>query len=235
MLGKLIKYDFISINKSLMVIYLLSVLSTLIVLIAGSFYGDVAIATEAIAKDFAIICLLIALIVPFFNCFFRIKNSLYKNEGYLTNTLPVKRGILFDAKIITSIMTLLISWIIFVSCFMSSFSGMNIIKLFINVVNDSNMLTTSIEMLSLILSELLFIFMCFVFGLVIGYSFDERKDLITFIVGVLVYIICRFTIVFLIEKFNLDYYLYMSLAFLILNILLFFISRYKFKKGVNLE
>jgi hypothetical protein len=235
MLIKLFKYDFLSTNKSLIAIYLLTLISTFIVLISSSFNGDIAIATEAIAKDFALVCIVIAIIVPFFRCFFKIKNSLYKNEGYLTNTLPVKRGTLFDAKILSALITLEISWIIVISCFMSSFSGMNIVKLFVNVMNDADMLNTSLEVLSILLSQLIFIFMCFVLGLVIGYSFDDKKDLITFITSILIYLISHIFIIYIIKSCNLDYSIYMSQFLLIISVIIYFISRNKFKKGVNLE
>ena len=88
-MNKIIKYDFLSTNKPLSIVYILSILSTIIVLISGNYKSDFAIASETVTKDFALICLLITLIVPFFRCFFKIKNTLYKSEGYLTKTICV--------------------------------------------------------------------------------------------------------------------------------------------------
>jgi hypothetical protein len=235
MLSKIVKHDFLSLNKSLLVIYLLSTISTLVVLIASSFNGDIAIATEAIAKDFALICLLITLLVPFFKCFFKIKDSLYKNEGYLTHTLPISKGTLYDGKMFAAIFTLIISWIIFASCFMSSFSGMNIIKLFLNVINDSKMLSTSIETISLAFTQLLFIFMSCMVGLILGSRLNKNKDSMTFLFGSLIYSIVNFIVLFIIRKLDLDYFIYMTIIFGILNIVLYFVGREIFKKGVNLE
>lgn len=234
-MSKLIKYDFLYTNKSLLVIYVLSIVSTIVVLISGSFNTDIGIATEAISKDFALICLLITLIVPFFKCFFKIKNSLYKNEAYLTHTLPIEKGVLYDAKLFSAIFTLIISWVIFGVCFMSAFSGMNFIKLLLNVVNDSSMLSTSIEIVSLIISELLFIFICSVISLIIGNMFDENRDFKTFIFMLIIYLSLRLIVLSVIEIFNLNYYAYTTILFLILSIILYFIGRKLFKKGINLE
>ena len=235
MLSKLIKHDFISLNKSLIVIYLLSIVSTFIVLISSSFSGDFAIATEAISKDFVLICLLISLIVPFFKCFFNIKDSLYNNEGYLTHTLPISKGTLYDGKMFSAIFTLIISWIIFACCFMSTFSGMNIIKLFLNVVNDSEMLTTSIDTVSLAFTHLLFIFMSCIVGLILGSRVRKNKDSMTFLFGSLIYSLVNLVVFYLIKIFDLNYFIYMAIIFGILNIVLYFIGREIFKKGVNLE
>ncbi len=235
MLRKLIKHDFLSLNKSLLVIYLLSIISTFVVIISSSFSGDIAIATEAIGKDFALICLLITLLVPFFKCFFKIKDSLYKNEGYLTHTLPISKGTLYDGKILSAIFTLIISWVLFASCFMSAFSGMNIIKLFLNVINDSKMLSTSIETISLAFTQLLFIFMSCIVGLILGSKLRKNKDSMTFLFGSLIYSLINFIVLYIIRKLDLDYFIYMTIIFGILNIVLYFVGRMLFKKGVNLE
>ena len=118
---------------------------------------------------------------------------------------------------------------------MSSFSGMNIIKLFINVVNDSDMLSTSLDMISLLFTQLMFIFMCFVLGLILGYRFDEKKDLKTFLIALVLYLAIHSTMVFIVKELQLDYFTFITLFFGIINIIIYFVSRSIFKKGVNLE
>jgi ABC-type Na+ efflux pump permease subunit len=97
------------------------------------------------------------------------------------------------------------------------------------------MLSTSIEIVSLIISELLFIFICSVISLIIGNMFDENRDFKTFIFMLIIYLSLRLIVLSVIEIFNLNYYAYTTILFLILSIILYFIGRKLFKKGINLE
>ena len=106
---------------------------------------------------------------------------------------------------------------------------------FVNVANNVNMLSMSISIISLLVTQLLFIFMCMIVGLVIGYRFNENRDIKTFLIFVALYIVSRIIMVLIIGSLNLDYYLYSTLFFIILNLLFYFYGRELFKKGVNLE
>ena len=110
MLGKLIKYDLENVNKILVIFYLLAVffavLTRIFFSIENSFIFDII---AKICSGTTIAMIVNILINNVIKLWVRFKYNLYGDESYLTHTLPIEKKTLYLSKIITSLITLLLS------------------------------------------------------------------------------------------------------------------------------
>lgn len=117
MLKKLLKYDLKWCFKPLIVFYILAI-----------FFSIITRAIESIEQTLILVIIdkicsgvVIAMVVNIIiNCFMRnwvrfIRN-VYKDESYLTHTLPVNKSTMYLSKVLTAIITLLVSFIVIIAC-----------------------------------------------------------------------------------------------------------------------
>ena len=117
MLGKLLKYDLKWIYKVLIVFYVLSIIFSLIgrlfIEIENSLIfnilGKVCIGT-------AIAMVVNVLINNLIRVWVRFIRNLYKDESYLTHTLPVNKKTIFLSKVVSAVITMITSAVIIVVC-----------------------------------------------------------------------------------------------------------------------
>ena len=114
MLKKLLKYDLKYIFKVLIVFYgigiFFAVLTRIFLNIENSFIMDII---GKVCSGVTISMIFNILINNIMRLWVRFKNNFYKDESYLTHTLPVDKSTLYLSKILTSIITLFVS--VFVS------------------------------------------------------------------------------------------------------------------------
>ena len=111
MLGKILKYDFKSIGKSLFPLYFLLLISALISRFTN-FLGNSITFFKIIYKLSMIIFVILIVGALFYTLFVSVKRyykNLFSDEGYLTNTLPVSSTNLAISKVITSIFYFLVT------------------------------------------------------------------------------------------------------------------------------
>ena len=117
MLKKLLKYDLEWCYKPVLVFYILAIFFSIIVRVVESFEQSLII----LIIDKICCGIVIAMIVNILiNCFMRnwarfVKN-IYKDESYLTHTLPVSKNKIYLSKVLTAIITLLTSFIVIIAC-----------------------------------------------------------------------------------------------------------------------
>ena len=117
MLGKLLKYDLKWCFKPLLVFYMLAIFFSIIVRIVESFEQSLIILIIDKVCCGIVIAMLVNILI---NCFMRnwarfVKN-IYKDEAYLTHTLPISKSEIYLSKILTAIITLLTSFVVVVIC-----------------------------------------------------------------------------------------------------------------------
>ena len=113
MLGKVLKYDLKALCRYLVplyaVIFGLGIMTKLL-----SFFEKVSIIN--IILGLMIVALIFAVTFSFvLTGIFNIKHyldNLFKDEGYLTHTLPVKRGTLLLSKVLASFITIVITFLV---------------------------------------------------------------------------------------------------------------------------
>ena len=232
MLRKLIKYDFISINKDLILLYVVCLLLSFVVILCNGNSNDGIIATKKICTDLSLVGMFLVIVIPFIKLILRIRNTLFKEESYLYLTLPVKRGTLYDSRIIVSIITLLISWIVLCICFINVFSGKNAFAFVSQVIDSYNGIGDNILFVLSLAVQASLIFMSLVVGLLLGQKMDHSKDLFTFLFGMIIYVLIRLSVEYFYEL-NVNM---VSIAIvLIADIILFSLGRYIFNKGIDVD
>ena len=229
MLKKLIKYDFISVNKDLILLYVPCIILSCIVLLCGNNPNDALIATKKICTDLSLIGMMLIIIIPFIKVLLRIRNTLFKEESYLYLSIPVKRSKIYDSKLIVSILSLLISWIILGICFINVFSGKNVFSFISLLLDNYTGIENNIVFILTLAVQMSLIFMSLVVGLLLGNKMDYAKDLFSILFGIIVYAIIRLLVGFFYE---LDNNIISILIVVLWDIILYFVGRYIYNKGM---
>lgn len=235
MTKKLFKYDFLNLNKGLLLVYLVTFISTLVVLIFSSSNSDFGIALRAVFKDFSLISIFLSLVVPYIMCIIRLKKSLYKSEAYFSNALPLKRDKLFTCKMLSSAATLLISWLVGGFCFICAFSGTGLVATLTKLFSDTTTFGVAIDVVIHIVLLLSLSFMILVTGLTLGHKFVSKKGLFATLFVFIMLTILTLVFIFVLEPLKLNTYPFMDLSILVINFILFLLNRDLYNKGINLE
>lgn len=114
MLGKLLKYDFKNLYKTLLPIYLITIVITILTVILNNLSDTSNLfATLNVLMILSYVVILMVLVVGTF--FLSIRDfylDFATERGYLTNTLPVKKSTIITSKFITSVTTMLSSLVV---------------------------------------------------------------------------------------------------------------------------
>lgn len=194
MLKKLLKYDLKWCFKSLVVFYILALLFSLIVRIIESFELNLMLLIIDKVCCGIVIGLLVAILV---NCFIinwmRFIRNIYKDESYLTHTLPVSKNKIFLAKVLTASITLFVSLIvILVSLAISTLSKESWLLLKDSLEQSALFFNSSVFSLITVLVmtiffEFLFMILCGILGIIIGHKANSLKILRSIVFGVFIY------------------------------------------------
>lgn len=128
MLGKLLKYDLKWIYKVLVVFYILSLLFSCIGRALSYIENSVIF---SILSQFSLGVAVAMMINCLINCVLRLwarfVRNIYKDESYLTHTLPVEKKTVYASKILSALISIFTSGIvIIVSVFICYYSEANI-------------------------------------------------------------------------------------------------------------
>lgn len=194
MLNKLLKYDLKWVYKPLIVFYILALIFSLFVRIVESFESTLILLIIDKVCCGVVISMSISILI---NCFMRnwvrfIKN-IYKDESYLTHTLPVSKNRIFLSKVLTSVITLLTSVIIIVICF--AISSLNkdtwlLLKESLEssaVYFDSSVFSLILVMMTTIFFEFLFMMLSGILGIIIGHKSNNLKIVKSVLIGFGIY------------------------------------------------
>ena len=262
MLGKLLKYDLKWCYKPLIVFYALafifSVLARIVDYMPSSFFtlivGEVSL--------FMAISMFISIIM---NCMMRnwvrFLRNIYKDEAYLTHTLPVSKNEIYLSKVLTGIITLFTSLVVIVLCFnicfMDQTSWLNFVEYFKNTsLYFHCSLPVFLSLITLLIFlELLFMLLTGYLGIIMGNKKNNYKIMKSIIRGIQIYIVfsCLIVIIlYIIGLYNQDIMsIFKSLdmndgaiknvmicttgIYIIYNIIIGIISKYLLNKGVNID
>ena len=114
MLGKLLKYDFKNLYKTLLPIYLITLVITILTVILNNLSDKSNLFSTL--NGLMILSYVVILMVLVIGTFFLSIRDFYldfaSERGYLTNTLPVKKSTIITSKFITSVVTMLSSLVV---------------------------------------------------------------------------------------------------------------------------
>ena len=230
MLLKILKYDLKFTYKNLIIFYTLSLFFALLGRICGIFDNSgIMLILSKINNGVAISMIVSVIINNLMRVWARLVLNFYKDESYLTHTLPVKKSTLYLSKVLCGVITMLTSTVVIAASLLICYYSKENIELLKNSLNLVASLYES-SITSLILQMFTLIFLEFTFILLTGY------------IGI-IYISGLFNSdimsIFTSTSFTLSVFktilLVVMLTYLILIVLEYVIGLKTVNKGVNID
>lgn len=210
MLGKLLKYDLKWVYKVVIVFYILafifSVIGRGLSLIQNSLVFSVV---TQIVFGIAISMMVSSLINCLMRLWARFIKNVYKDESYLTHTLPVEKKTIYASKVISAIIcvftTVVVSVVCLFICYYSE-ANMQAIKSMLELAAGTY--NTTVFNLLLLISfvvflEIMFIVLIGYVGIILGHKSNQNKMVKTLIISFALYLITQALTLGLIYIFGL--------------------------------
>jgi len=254
MLNKLLKYDLKYMIKNMAIFYILSIFFAITTRILFNMEQSVII---NIIGQISVGCMFAMIVNTLINTmmrsWIRFRDSLYKDESYLTHTLPVTKSELYNSKFIQTLVFFFISFVvILISLFIAYYSKEN----WLAITNYVKTITTGLNMSTLffITMAIIIIFLevfnaiqCGFLGIILGNKMNNGKIGYSVLFGFITYLVAQSLILGLVFVYGLFDSSIMELfkiatisidveAFKVLAILSSFIlCKKELNKGVNVE
>lgn len=263
MLGKLLKYDLKWVGKIVVIFYILAIIFSIFTRILLNVENSLLFTIIGqISSGIMISMLISSLINGFMRSWVRFVRNVYKDESYLTHTLPIGKKTIYLSKVLTAIICAFTTVIIVTLCiFISYYSQDNIKSLqgFLELAAN-NYDTTIINLLFVVsfvvFLEIVFIILIGYVGIIIGYKSNNNKTAKSVITGFVLYIctsLLTLVIVYFIGLFNTDVMNVINttnivkidaiksimtvgiIIYLIYDIIYYIIGKKLLEKGVNVD
>ncbi len=263
MLMKLLKYDLKYMIKNMSVFYILAIFFAILTRILFSIKETVIIkVVSQISVGFLFAMVANILINTMMRSWVRFNESIYKDEAYLTHTLPVTKNEIYNSKLLQTLIFFIIGFIIVVlSLFITYYTKdrwLMIKDLIASITTGLDFKTRTFiaGMLAVIFLEVFNAIQCGFLGLILGHKRNNNKLAFSVIFGVIAYLLSQSIVLlltFMIGLFNptimdlfksdivLDtssFKLLMSAAIILYLFIIFVMSmlcKKIFNQGVNVE
>ena len=263
MLNKLLKYDLKYMVKNMSVFYILALFFGVMTRILFSLNETVIvniISQISVGCMFAMVVNI--LINTMMRSWIRFRDSIYKDEAYLTHTLPVTKNDIYNSKFIQTLIFFIVGFlIILVSLFITYYTKDRWLMLtgLIGTITTGLEINTTLFVISFILIIFLEIFnaiQCGFLGIILGYKRNNGKIGFSVFFGLIAYLLSQsmvLLLMFIVGLFNssimnlfksnilLDANSFKLLVvlsiifYLIIILLMGMICKKEFNKGVNIE
>ena len=198
MLVKLLKYDLKYMLKNMMVFYLLAIFFATVTRILFSIEQSVIVnIISQISLGCMISMVASILINTMMRSWVRFRDSLYKDEAYLTHTLPVTKNELYNSKFIQTLTFFFAGFvIILLSLFITYYSKDNwlVISNYVKTITTGlNMSTTFFIIMAIIVIflEVFNAIQCGFLGIILGYKKNNGKIGYSVLFGFIAYLIAQ--------------------------------------------
>ena len=261
MLGKLFKYDFKWMSKVTYVyVLILIVISIALKIVESVDQTFLLVILDKILVSMFISCIVSILLTSSIRIWVRFINNFYKDESYLTHTLPVTKNELFNSKVLAGICSLLLSALVIVACLAFVYLNKSTIEelkmmwdSLVAAYNSVFAVLFVIGLVVLIILEIIYIMMAGVLGITIGHRSNNFKMVKSIAVGLISYGLLSamsLGVIAIVSKLinydiigngfpSMNYLIGVGGAglavYLIYNIVYYLIAKKVFNKGVNVE
>lgn len=262
MLNKLLKYDLKYMVKNMSVFYILAIFFSILTRIFFSCRQTIIVNLVGQISAGVVISMLASILFnTIIRSWVRFRDSIYKDESYLTHTLPVSKFQIYESRFLQSIIFTLIGFaVIIVSLFITYYTKERWISLkaLTNSISSGLNLNTSFVVISIVaifFLEVINLIQSGFLGLVIGYNKDNNKIVHSFVFGFICYMLSQMFVALVIFIFGIFDSNIMSIfnstiidsntikIIIILSIFIYMfaitvmnvICNYIFKKGVNVD
>ena len=264
MLNKLLKYDLKYMIKNMTVFYVLSIFFAITTRIIFNIEQSIIIniiGQISVGCMFAMIANI--LINTMMRSWVRFRDFLYKDESYLTHTLPVTKNEIYNSKFIQTLIFFFIGFfVILISLFIAYYSKENWLLLtnYIEIITTGLNMSTSffvIMIITLIFLEVFNAIQCGFYGMILGHRKNNGKLGYSILFGFIIYLLAQTIVLALVfvygllepsimELFktttvNLDVQAFKvlaivsSLIYLIIILIMSMLCKKELNKGVNIE
>ena len=210
MLGKLFKYDFKWMSKVTYVyVLILIVISIALKIVESVDQTFLLVILDKILVSMFISCIVSILLTSSLRIWARFIKNFYKDESYLTHTLPVTKNNIYNSKFIQTLIFYFISFIIIIlSLFITYYTKENwagITNFIKNITTGLNMSTIFFVIMFIIIVflEIFNAIQCGFLGMIIGHRFNSNKILYSVVFGFVAYLVAQTLILILLFIFGL--------------------------------
>ena len=210
MLVKLLKYDLKYMLKNMAIFYILSIFFAITTRIL--FNIDQSVIVNIIGQ-ISVGCMFSMLASTLINTMMRswvrFRDSLYKDEAYLTHTLPVTKNDLYNSKLFQTLIFFLVGFVISLfSLFIAYYTqdSWQVIKEYIKTITIGfNMSTLFFITMAIILIflELFNAIQCGFLGIILGYKRNNGKIGFSVLFGFIIYLIAQTLVLCLVFVYGL--------------------------------
>ena len=263
MLGKLLKYDLKWIYKVVGIFYILSFIFSVIGRALNEIENSLVFSiTAKISIGIAISMMINSLVNCLMRLWSRFIKNLYKDESYLTHTLPVEKKDIYVSKVLTALITVFTTTVVAIVCLFICFyseANMEVLKTLLELA-ASTYNTTVLNLLLLItiviFLEIMFIVLIGYDAIILGYKSNQKKMAKTLIIAFALYMITQVLtlgVIFVFGLFNsnvmnlinttdivnidaIKSVMYMGIGIYIVYIIFYyFLGKLQLRKGVNVD
>jgi len=198
MLGKLIKYDLKWVYKGIVIFYILSVFFSVIgrifIEIEGSALFNIL---GKISFGFAISMMVNIIINCIMRLWARFVRNIYKDESYLTHTLPVAKKTIYASKIITSLISIITSVLVTIGCLYICYyskENLDVLKKLLELAAttyDTTVVKLVLLISFVILIEIIYMVFVGYVGIILGHKRNNHKMLMSIIYAFAIYMIMQ--------------------------------------------
>ena len=210
MLVKLLKYDLKYMIKNMFVFYALAIFFAIITRLLFS-VNETAIVK--ILSQISVGCLIsmIANIIinTMMRSWIRFRDSLYKDESYLTHTLPVTKKELYNSKLMQTLIFFFVGFfVILLSLFIAYYSKDNWLAItsFVKTITSGLGMSTSFFLFISIIVIFLEVFnaiQCGFLGIILGHKMNNGKIGYSVLFGFIIYLIAQTIVLALVFVYGL--------------------------------
>ncbi len=212
MLNKLLKYDLKYMIKNMSVFYILALFFALTTRILFSLDQSVIINIIAHISNGCFIAMLANILINvMMRSWVRFRESVYKDESYLTHTLPVTKNNIYNSKFLQTLIFFIISFVFVIICLFITYYTKErwlIIKLYIDKITtglNMNAWLFVIGMLMVIFLEIFNAIQCGFFGIILGHRKNNGKIAHSVVFGFIAYLLSQslvLALVYIVGLFN---------------------------------
>lgn len=259
MLRKLIKYDLLWINRMMVFYYAIAIVLSVLTRIASSF-TDSAMGNIIydILRGVTIAAFVNVIVNAAIRIWVRFRQNHYKDEAYLTHTLPVTRGHLYDSKALSALISILLALMVTITCFFISFWNDDLYQYFRYLVDNGDIGFILGGIFITAVLEVIYAVAVGIFGIVLGHRANNNRVVNSVAIGMGLYFALQAVLVIVIyvvgffddsikamfsnsptNSISFDSYRILLIAadtaYLVLNAGLCFAGKKLFKKGANVD
>ena len=198
MLIKLLKYDLKYMIKNMSVFYILSIFFAITTRLLSLPEQTVMISILSKISSGCMVAMIANIIINvMMRSWVRFRDSLYKDEAYLTHTLPVTKNDLYNSKFIQTLIFFFIGFvIILLSLFVAYYTqdSWQVIKEYIKTITIGFNMSTAFFItiaIVLIFLELFNAIQCGFLGIILGYKRNNGKIGFSVLFGFIIYLIAQ--------------------------------------------